>query len=153
MGTVAVRAVWGVLAVPERGPPVGLVLLGRVQAGLVDALHDHDFVYLHIEASDEAGHEGDVELKTKTIEYLDNRVVKYIMEETEKMDEDVAIALLPDHPTPCMLKTHTREPVPFIIYTPNIKPDKVEFYDEMEAVKGSMGMLSGDEFMKALVKK
>ena len=85
---------------------------GKAEAA-VNALKENDFVYLHIEASDEAGHEGDVELKTKTIEYLDQRVVKYILEETEKMEDEVAIAILPDHPTPCALKTHTRKPVPF----------------------------------------
>ena len=99
---------------------------GKAKAA-IDALKDNDFVYLHIEASDEAGHEGDVELKTKTIEYLDQRVVKYILEETKKMKEDVAIAVLPDHPTPCALKTHTHDPVPFIIYEPGIKPIQLKF--------------------------
>jgi 2,3-bisphosphoglycerate-independent phosphoglycerate mutase len=120
---------------------------GKAQA-TVEALKSNDFVYLHIEASDEAGHEGDVELKTKTIEYLDRRVVKYILEETKKMDEPVAIAILPDHPTPCALKTHTREPVPFVIYKPGIEPDKVEVYDEFSVKNGALGLLKGDEFIR-----
>ena len=110
-------------------------------------------VYLHIEASDEAGHEGDHELKKKTIEYLDQRVVKYVMEETAKMDEDVAIALIPDHPTPCELKTHTHDPVPFIIYHPDENPDNVTSYDEEATKNGYYGQLKGDEFIKALLKK
>ncbi len=114
----------------------------------IDALKDNDFVYLHIEASDEAGHEGDVELKIKTIEYLDERVVKYILEETEKMDDEVAIAILPDHPTPCELRTHTRKPVPFSIYKPGNSPDKVEVYDEFTVENGAFGLLKGDEFMR-----
>ena len=125
---------------------------GKAKAA-VEALKDNDFVYLHIEASDEAGHEGNVELKTKTIEYLDQRVVKYILEETKKMDEEVAIAILPDHPTPCALKTHTREPVPFIIYKQNIQPDEVEVYDEFSVEKGSFGLLKGDEFIKTFLGK
>lgn len=120
---------------------------GKAKAAL-DGLKSHDLVYLHIEASDEAGHEGDVELKTRTIEYLDQRVVKTILEETEKMEEDVAIAILPDHPTPCALKTHTREPVPFTIYRPGIKPDSVDVYDEFDTRNGVLGILQGDEFIR-----
>ena len=125
---------------------------GKAQA-TVNALEENDLVYLHIEASDEAGHEGDVELKTKTIEYLDQRVVKYILEETQKMNDKVAIAVLPDHPTPCALKTHTREPVPFIIYKPGNNADKVEVYDEFNANEGSRGLLKGDEFIKTFLGK
>lgn len=125
---------------------------GKAKAA-VDALKKSDLVYLHIEASDEAGHEGDVELKTKTIEYLDQRVVKYILEETAKMDVPVAIAILPDHPTPCALKTHTRKPVPFSIYCPGLEPDNVECYDEFSVEKGAFGLLKGDEFIKTLFQK
>jgi 2,3-bisphosphoglycerate-independent phosphoglycerate mutase len=123
---------------------------GKAKAA-VDALKTCDLVYLHIEASDEAGHEGDVKLKTKTIEYLDNRVVKYILEETSQMDENVAIALLPDHPTPCALKTHTHDPVPFVVYYPGIEPDEVECYDEFSVKKGNFGIISGNQFMKTFL--
>ena len=125
---------------------------GKAKAA-VDALKENDLVYLHIEASDEAGHEGDMELKTKTIEYLDERVVKYILEETKKMEEPVAIAVLPDHPTPCALKTHTREPVPVIIYNPDIQPDDIEVYDEFSVVNGSLGLMKGDDFMREFLQK
>ncbi len=125
---------------------------GKAEAA-IDALKEVDLVYLHIEASDEAGHEGDFELKKKTIEYLDKRVVKYIMEETAKFEEPVAIALIPDHPTPCALKTHTHDPVPFIIYHPDEQPDNVDKYDEESTLSGSYGLLKGDEFIKALLKK
>ncbi|MFT3753324.1 MAG: cofactor-independent phosphoglycerate mutase [Paludibacter sp.] len=124
---------------------------GKAQAA-IDALRTDDFVYLHIEASDEAGHEGDVELKIRTIEYLDQRVVKPIFEEVSTWDEPVAIAILPDHPTPCVYKTHTNSPVPFIIYKPGEEADDVIVYDEFAAEKGSYGLLKGDEFMKALIK-
>lgn len=124
---------------------------GKAKAA-VDALKEVDIVYLHIEASDEAGHEGDEILKTKTIEYLDSRVVKYIVEETAKMTEDVAIAIIPDHPTPCALRTHTRDAVPFIIYKPNTEADKVDRYDEESVKEGSYGLLKGNEFIKAFLK-
>jgi 2,3-bisphosphoglycerate-independent phosphoglycerate mutase len=123
---------------------------GKAKAA-VDSLKENDLVYLHIEASDEAGHEGDVELKTKTIEYLDQRVVKYIIGETAKMDEEVVIAILPDHPTPCALRTHTRDAVPFIIYKKSMQPDEVEVYDEFDVRKGSFGLLKGDEFIKTFL--
>lgn len=123
---------------------------GKAKAA-VEALKKNDLVYLHIEASDEAGHEGDVELKTKTIEYLDSRVVKYILDETAKMDEDVAIAILPDHPTPCALKTHTRDAVPFSIYKPGMQPDKVNVYDEFDTKNGALGILKGNEFIKLFI--
>lgn len=119
----------------------------------IEALKSHDLVYLHVEASDEAGHEGDVELKTKTIDYLDARIVKYLVEETAKMAEPVTIAVLPDHPTPCATKIHTRDAVPFIIYRPGNTPDEAQFYDEFEAKKGSYGLLTGNQFMKALLEK
>ncbi|WP_340115079.1 cofactor-independent phosphoglycerate mutase [Maribellus mangrovi] len=125
---------------------------GKAKAA-IEALKDHDFVYLHIEASDEAGHEGDVELKTSTIEYLDRRVVKYILEETSKMEEDIALAILPDHPTPCALKTHTREPVPFSIYKPGNEADGVQVYDEFDPRKGVLGLLKGDEFIREFLGK
>jgi 2,3-bisphosphoglycerate-independent phosphoglycerate mutase len=125
---------------------------GKAKAA-VEALKEVDLVYLHIEASDEAGHEGNVDLKIKTIEYLDQRVVKYIVEETAKMNEEVAIAILPDHPTPCNLKTHTHEAVPFMIYHPNAKPDAVLTYDEEATKQGFYGVIKGNEFMKALLQK
>ena len=124
---------------------------GKAQAA-IEALRTDDFVYLHIEASDEAGHEGDVALKIKTIEYLDARVVKPILEEIVKWNEAVTIAILPDHPTPCATKTHTNKPVPFVIYRTGETPDNVQVYDEFAAEKGSYGLLKGMEFMKALIR-
>ena len=124
---------------------------GKAQA-TIDALRENDFVYLHIEASDEAGHEGNVDLKIKTIEYLDYRVVKPIFEEVSNWNEPVTIAILPDHPTPCAIKTHTKSPVPFIIYRPGQKADDVTVYDEFSAEKGSYRLLKGQEFMKELIK-
>jgi len=125
---------------------------GKMQATL-DALKENDFVYLHIEASDEAGHEGNVDLKLKTVEYLENRVVKPIFEEVSKWDEPVAIAILPDHPTPCRIRTHISAPIPFLIYKPGGTPDAVTKYDEESAKAGSYGTLTGDEFMRALLEK
>ena len=120
---------------------------GKAQAAL-KALREKDFVYLHVEASDEAGHEGNVDLKVQMIENLDKRILKTILEETDQWDEPVTIALLPDHPTPCRLRTHTTDPVPFVIYTPGKTPDAVEQFDEFATRQGAYGTLEGDEFIK-----
>ncbi|MBQ5779407.1 MAG: cofactor-independent phosphoglycerate mutase [Paludibacteraceae bacterium] len=124
---------------------------GKTQAA-INALKETDFVFLHIEASDEAGHEGDAELKKKTIEYLDSRVVKPIYEEISKWDEDVTIAILPDHPTFCRTKTHSANSVPFLIFDPKEKADNVLTYDEDSVKDGIFGELHNDEFMKQLTK-
>ena len=123
---------------------------GKARAAL-DALRTHDFVFLHIEASDEAGHEGDAELKVRTIEYLDSRGVKTILDEISGWDEPVSMAILPDHPTPCALRTHTAKPVPFTIYRTGVSGDGVQRFDERSAQEGSYGNLSGDEFMNLFI--
>ena len=119
---------------------------GKTQAA-IEALRKDDFVFLHIEASDEAGHDGDLELKLRTIENLDSRVVGPIFEEVSKWDESVAIAVMPDHPTPVEIRTHVKEPVPFIVWYPGISPDSVQTYSEVSCVSGSYGMLYLTEFM------
>lgn len=120
---------------------------GKAEAAL-EALKTNDFVYLHIEASDEAGHEGDVQLKIKTIEYLDKRAIRIIYEALQQWDEPVAIAVLPDHPTPCAIRTHTNTPIPFVIYKPGQQPDSVTRYDEFSTLNGKYGILEKDEFIK-----
>lgn len=121
-------------------------------AAALDALKTDDFVYLHIEASDEAGHEGDIPLKILTIENLDKRAVGPIYEAVKDWDEPVAIAVLPDHPTPCELRTHTSEPVPFLIWYPGIEPDEVQTFDEVTACNGSYGLMKEDEFINEFMK-
>lgn len=123
---------------------------GKTQAAL-EALKTDDFVYLHIEASDEAGHEGDVELKIKTIENLDKRAIGIIYEALKEWDEPVAIAVLPDHPTPCSIRTHTNIPVPFLIYKPGQEADSVIRFDEYAVENGKYGILEKDQFIKELL--
>lgn len=120
-------------------------------AAAIEALKTDDLVYLHIEASDEAGHEGDVALKLRTIENLDRRAVGPILEALGQWTEPVTIAILPDHPTPCAHRTHTAEPVPFLIYRPGIEPDGVQTFDEVACRQGAYGTLEKDEFIRALL--
>ena len=121
-------------------------------AAALEALKTDDFVYLHIEASDEAGHEGDFDLKRLTIEDLDKRVVGPIYETVKDWKEPVAIAVLPDHPTPCELRTHTAEPVPFLIYYPGIEPDGVQTFDEEACKQGVYGVMKENEFMNEFMR-
>ena len=123
---------------------------GKAHAAL-EALKTNDFVYLHVEASDEAGHEGDVDLKIRTIENLDKRAIGILFEDLQKWDEPVAIAVLPDHPTPCAIRTHTNTPVPFLIYKPGQEPDSVTRFDEFSVLEGKHGILEKDEFIKELL--
>ncbi len=123
---------------------------GKAQAA-IEALKTDDFVYLHIEASDEAGHEGNLKLKLKTIEDLDRRVVGPVCEAVKDWDEPVAIAVLPDHPTPVALFTHTNEPVPFLIYAPGMEPDGVTAFDELSCQQGCYGILKKEEFINTLM--
>jgi len=136
----------------------------------IDALQTNDFVYLHVEASDEAGHDGDLHMKLGCIEHIDHLLLAPIMEHLSSQSsgaggtpfnslppapdqrEELSIALLPDHPTPIHHRTHTAEPVPFCIYYPGIEPDKVQTFDEVAAKEGSYGLLEGDAFIREFMK-
>lgn len=122
-------------------------------AAAIEALRRDDFVFLHIEASDEAGHEGDFDLKKTTVEYLDRRAVGPIVEAVLQMNEPIRIAVLPDHPTPCRLRTHTSDPVPFLIWGAGIEPDGVQRFDETSVRDGGFGEIVGSRFMDLLIGK
>jgi 2,3-bisphosphoglycerate-independent phosphoglycerate mutase len=124
---------------------------GKAQAA-IDALEKDDFVFVHVEASDEAGHDGDLELKLKTIEYLDQRLIAPIYNKVATWTEPVCIAVLPDHLTPVEQRIHVGQPVPFLIWYRGIDPDEVQQYDEVSCVSGSYGLLRLNEFMQALMK-
>lgn len=122
-------------------------------AAAIEALKKDDFVFVHVEATDEAGHDGDLDLKLRAINYLDQRLIRPIYEAAAKGEfgEPVCIAVLPDHPTPVELRIHVNEPVPFLIWHANIDADKVETYDEVACVTGSYGLLKLDEFIKTFM--
>jgi len=123
---------------------------GKAEAAL-KALEDNDYVFLHIEAPDEAGHEGDVELKIRTLEDIDQLVVKPVLEFLSQHTDELSVAMLPDHPTPCEIRTHTRDFVPFMITRPGVKPDDVKEYNEFSVKDGEFGFLDQTEFMKVLL--
>lgn len=129
-------------------------------AAAIRELKEKDFVFLHMEATDEAGHDGEAELKKTCVEYINDRVLKTILEEISTWDEPVRIALLPDHPTPIRYRTHTMTPVPFLIWQSkpandpgisDIVPDGVQRYDEESAFEGALGLLKEDQFIKTFL--
>ena len=139
---------------------------GKARAA-IEALRTNDFVYLHVEACDEAGHDGDMELKLGCIENIDKKLLAPILSQCSFRDYNralvqehprmfngqLSIALLPDHPTPIHHRTHTAEPIPFCIYYPGIEPDQVQTFDEVAAKEGIYGNLEGDAFIKEFMKR
>jgi 2,3-bisphosphoglycerate-independent phosphoglycerate mutase len=123
---------------------------GKAQAAIEALAHD-DFVFVHVEASDEAGHDGDLELKLKTIEYLDQRLIAPIYNKVKDWPEPVCFAVLPDHLTPVEQRVHVGQPVPFLIWHRGIEADEVAQYDEVSCVSGVYGLLKLDEFMKTFM--
>jgi 2,3-bisphosphoglycerate-independent phosphoglycerate mutase len=114
------------------------------------ALEECDMVFVHVEAPDEAGHSRDYELKVKAIEDLDKRLMGHLL---DGLKEETVVAVLPDHPTPIKIGTHTREPVPFAIYSPSVEPDDVEKFDEFSAKKGKFGLIKGEFFIPLFLGK
>jgi 2,3-bisphosphoglycerate-independent phosphoglycerate mutase len=122
---------------------------GKVQAAL-KALQRCDFVYLHIEAPDEAGHEGDLDLKIKAIELFDELVVGPVVEGLQRSGLDWRVLLLPDHATPISIKTHSRDPVPFTIAGKGIVPDGVDCFDEQAAQQGCFGLVEATKLLRMM---
>ncbi len=113
------------------------------------SLNTHDFVLVHVEAPDEAGHMGNIEAKIKAIEDFDEKVVGGMLNE---LSGDYRIMVLPDHPTPISVRTHTREPVPFAIYSTIESSDYVDRFDEFAAKEGIFGLVEGHRLMNLLIK-
>lgn len=113
----------------------------------LESLKEHDLIFVHVEAPDEAGHAGDLDEKIKAIERIDRRILGKIMDELPGYG-DYSIAVMPDHPTPLQIKTHTSDPVPYTMCTTNNSSDDVTNYDELSARKGSMGLDMGYKFME-----
>jgi len=120
---------------------------GKADAAL-KALEDVDLVFVHVEAPDEAGHVGDYALKVKTIEDLDKRLLGRIL---DGLTEPYVISVLPDHPTPVSIGTHARDPVPFAIKSPGLKPDGVKKFDEFSARNGAFGLVEHGSLISLLV--
>lgn len=122
---------------------------GKAQYALA-SLKERDFVLVHVEAPDEAGHMGNIEAKIKAISDFDDKVVGGMLNELGGFG-DFKVMVLPDHPTPISIRTHTREPVPFAIYSSTEKADYVGKFDEFAAKEGIFGLMEGYRLMNLLI--
>lgn len=122
---------------------------GKADAAIKAIRDGYDFVYVHIEATDEVSHMQDLGLKLKAIEDFDHRLVGRVISE---LGDSVSYCVLPDHPVPLAIGKHTRTPVPVAVYQPGVQPDAVKVYDEKHAPKGSLGFLKGGDLMDLLLK-
>lgn len=111
---------------------------GKVKAALDSVKNGYDFAYIHVEAPDEMGHQGSVERKVKAIEYLDSRVIGPVYEGLKEMGEDFRILVMPDHPTPIRCRTHTSDPVPYLLYDSTVNRDEKWNYNEKDAKAGGI---------------
>jgi 2,3-bisphosphoglycerate-independent phosphoglycerate mutase len=125
---------------------------GKADAALDALKNGSDYVYVHLEGPDECGHRHEIENKVKAIELIDEKVVKYIKDDLDKNGIDYRMLILPDHPTPLALRTHTRDSVPYIIYDSTAKADATaESYTEEEARKSGILIEEGYKLMEKFV--
>ena len=125
---------------------------GKAQAA-VDALlkDDYDFAYIHVEAPDEMGHQGSLERKLKAIEFLDERVIKVVKEQMDASGVDYRMLVTPDHPTPIAIRTHSSDPIPFLLYDSTKQRRRIGFYNEKEAVESGIVVEDGYEMINKLL--
>ncbi len=127
---------------------------GKAQAA-IDVLtkDDYDFVYIHVEAPDEMGHQGSVERKVKAIEYLDGRIIKPVYEGLKAQNVDFRMIVLPDHPTPICVRTHTSDPVPYMLYDSTAEKNETWNYNEKEAEASKNYVAEGHKIIDKLFEK
>ncbi len=125
---------------------------GKAQAA-VDALlkDDYDFAYIHVEAPDEMGHQGSLERKLKAIEFLDERVIKVVKEQMDASGVEYRMLVTPDHPTPIEIRTHSSDPIPFLLYDSTRQRRRIGFYSEKEAMMSGIVVEDGYEMIEKLL--
>jgi len=127
---------------------------GKAQAAVDAVLKEgYDFVYVHVEAPDEMGHQGNIEKKVQAIEYLDEHVIKYVKDHMDASGEDYRLLVLPDHPTPVCLRTHTSDPVPYLLYDSTKLLQKEWYYNEQDARESGNYIDQGHKMMDYLFRE
>lgn len=151
---IAVGAEMKVIKVPGADGTLHTNYEGKAEAALEVLLkEDYDFVYVHVEAPDEMGHQGSITNKIKSIEYLDQRVIRPVMEGMEKSGVEYRMLIMPDHPTPIHLRTHTDEPVPYMLYDSRINIENKYMYNEADARKSGNVIMKGHTIIDRLFSK
>jgi len=127
---------------------------GKADAAVQALVKDgFDFAYIHVEAPDEMGHQGSVERKVQAIEYLDERVIKRVKEQMDASGEDYRLLIMPDHPTPIRIRTHTCDPVPYLLYDSTAPLEKSWNYNEAEAKQSGNDVAEGYRLLDHLFEK
>ena len=151
---IAVGAGMGVVEVEGANGGLHTNYAGKVEAALKALTKDgYDFVYIHVEAPDEMGHQGSVERKVQAIEYLDEKVIKPVVDALNEKGEDFRMLVLPDHPTPICVRTHTSDSVPYMLYDSTNPLEKAWNYNEEEAKESGNFVEKGHELIAYLFSK
>lgn len=151
---IAVGAGMKVIEVPGVNGSLDTNYEGKAQAAL-DALlkDDQDFVYVHVEAPDEMGHQGNMHHKIQAIENIDSKIIAPVIAALDQSGEDYRILILPDHPTPICLRTHTSDPVPYILYDSRRQMKKISVFNEKEAEASGNFEPNGFHLIDTLIEK
>ena len=149
---IAVGAGMRVIEVPGANGSLHTNYEGKARAAVKAVLEEGaDFVYIHVEAPDEMGHQGSVENKIASIEFLDSRVVSVVKQKMDASGEDYRLLIMPDHPTPIRCRTHTSDPVPYILYDSTRQQKKIAGYSEKEAAATGIFVPEGYKLLDRLI--
>ena len=149
---IAVGAGMKVIEVPGATGSLDTNYVGKAKAALNTLLNEGtDFVYIHIEAPDEMGHQGNAHHKIQAIENIDRQVIQLIKEEMDHSGEDYRMLILPDHPTPICIRTHTSDPVPYILYDSRRQAKKIGVFNEKEAAATGIFEPEGHKLIDLLI--
>lgn len=148
---IAVGAGMKVIEVPGANGTLHTNYEGKAMAAVKVLIEDDfDFVYIHVEAPDEMGHQGSITNKIKAIEYLDQKVIKVVMDEMKKSGVDYRMLVMPDHPTPIHCRTHTSDPVPYLLYDNTSEQNNIWHYNEVEAKSSDIVITEGYNVIRKL---
>lgn len=151
---IAIGAGMKVIEVPGADGTLHTNYVGKAQAA-VDALtkDGYDFAYVHVEAPDEMGHQGSLPNKLEAIESLDSKVIRTVVEGMKAAGEEFRLLIMPDHPTPIRCRTHTSDPVPFLLYDSTMERRRIGFYNEEEAKASGILYPEGYKLIDTLFEK
>ena len=148
---IAIGAKMGVVLVEGANGGLETNYEGKADAAIKALTEDgYDFAYIHVEAPDEMGHQGSVQRKIKAIEYLDERVIRRVKDAMDESGEDYRMLILPDHPTPIRCRTHTSDPIPYLLYDSTKVYLQELYYNEADAAKSGIFVNPGHELIKKL---
>lgn len=151
---IAVGAGMEVCQVPGATGSIDTNYEGKAQAAIDALLRDGcDYVYIHVEAPDEMGHQGRIQDKVRSIEYLDSRLIARVKQAMEEANEDFRILVLPDHPTPIRIRTHTADPVPYLLYDSTRQLKKRERFTEEAARNANNFEPNGYRLLEKLMER